>query len=60
LLGSGKPLLHTSGSSVLGDDARGDYESNKIYNEETPFVPMDIRADRVTINNLVRKASVDE
>jgi uncharacterized protein YbjT (DUF2867 family) len=26
--GSGKPLLHTSGSSVIADNARGDYASN--------------------------------
>ncbi|MFD1773120.1 NAD-dependent epimerase/dehydratase family protein [Paenibacillus rhizophilus] len=60
LRGSGKPFLHTSGSSVVGDDARGDSKSENIYNEETPFVPMDIRADRVAINNLVRKAGIDD
>lgn len=60
LRGSGKPFLHTSGSSVVGDDARGDYESEQIYDEETPFVPMDIRKDRVVINELVRKAGIDE
>jgi len=60
LRGSGKPFLHTSGSSVVGDDARGDYESEQIYEEETPFVPMDIREDRVAINKLIRKAGIDE
>lgn len=60
LRGTGKAFLHTSGSSVVGDDARGDSKSENIYDEETPFVPMDIRADRVAINNLVRKAGIDE
>lgn len=60
LRGTGKPLLHTSGSSVVADDARGDSVSDQIYNEETPFVPMDVRAERVAINNLVRKAGIDE
>ncbi|MDQ0088906.1 nucleoside-diphosphate-sugar epimerase [Paenibacillus anaericanus] len=60
LRGTGKAFLHTSGSSVVGDDVRGDSKSEDIYNEETPFVPMDIRADRVAINNLVRKAGIDE
>ncbi|MFC3747768.1 NAD-dependent epimerase/dehydratase family protein [Paenibacillus sp. GCM10012306] len=60
LRGTGKAFLHTSGSSVVGDDARGDTQSDNIYDEETPFVPMDIRVDRVAINNLVRQAGIDE
>ncbi|WP_234973075.1 NAD-dependent epimerase/dehydratase family protein [Paenibacillus vortex] len=60
LRGSGKPFLHTSGSSVVGDDARGDAVSEQIYDEETPFTPMDTREDRVAINNQVRRAGIDE
>lgn len=60
LRGSGKPLLHTSGSSVVGDDARGDCESELIYEEETPFVPMDIREERVAINERVRRAGIED
>src|SRR4029453_15194802 len=60
LRGTGKPFLHTSGSSVVGDDARGDVQSEHIFDEETPFTPMDIREDRVVINNLVRKAGIDD
>jgi nucleoside-diphosphate-sugar epimerase len=36
--GSGKPLLHTSGSSVIGDDARGNRVSEHVFDEETPFI----------------------
>lgn len=38
LAGSGKPLLHTSGSSVIGDDARGGRMSEQIFDEATPLV----------------------
>jgi nucleoside-diphosphate-sugar epimerase len=38
LRNTGKPLLHTSGSSVIGDDARGNQVATAIYDEDTPFV----------------------
>lgn len=38
LEGSDKPLLHTSGSSVVGDDARGSRVSEQIFDEATPLV----------------------
>ena len=38
LRGSDKPLLHTSGSSVIGDDARGNRLSESIFDEDTPLV----------------------
>jgi nucleoside-diphosphate-sugar epimerase len=38
LKGSSKPLLHTSGSSVIGDDARGAFRSDSVFDEDTPFV----------------------
>lgn len=60
LSGSGKVLLHTSGSSVVGDDARGAYERKEIFTDETPFTPMDIRKDRVHINQVVRRAGVEQ
>ena len=34
LAGSGKPLLHTSGSSVIGDDARGNHLSAQVFDGE--------------------------
>jgi len=60
LRGSGKPFIHTSGSSVVGDDARGAYEREAIFTDETPFEPMDIRRDRVAINQRVRNAGVEQ
>lgn len=38
LAGSGKPLLHTSGSSVVGDDARGAWCSDQVFEDEGPLV----------------------
>jgi len=38
LVGSGKALLHTSGSSVIGDDARGNRRSESIFDEDTPLL----------------------
>lgn len=34
LEGSGKPLLHTSGSSVIVDNAHDDYASNQIFEDD--------------------------
>jgi nucleoside-diphosphate-sugar epimerase len=38
LKGSGKLLLHTSGSSVIGDDARGSSLAETVYDDDTPMV----------------------
>lgn len=56
LEGTGKTFIHTSGSSVVGDDALGATESPFIYDETTPFTPMDIRRARVALNERVLHA----
>ncbi|MEQ1698174.1 MAG: NAD-dependent epimerase/dehydratase family protein [Hyphomicrobiaceae bacterium] len=38
LEGTNKPLVHTSGSSVIADDARGNLKSDKIFDEDTPLL----------------------
>ncbi|NWD42672.1 NAD-dependent epimerase/dehydratase family protein [Pseudomonas yamanorum] len=38
LRGSGKLLIHTSGSSIIGDDALGNTLSEHIFDEDTPFI----------------------
>jgi nucleoside-diphosphate-sugar epimerase len=38
LEGSNKPLLHTSGSSVVGDDARGSRSSEQVFDGLSPLV----------------------
>jgi hypothetical protein len=49
LAGSGKPLLHASGSSIVADNARGDCASDRILNEDTPFTPEPDKAARVAV-----------
>lgn len=57
LAGSNKPLLHTSGSSIVADEARGDFASDKIYDEDTPIVPVAGKQARVAIDDIVRGAA---
>jgi nucleoside-diphosphate-sugar epimerase len=56
---SGKTLIHTSGSSIVGDDVRGESESPNVYADDDYFVPMPIRQARVAIDQFVRIAGVN-
>jgi nucleoside-diphosphate-sugar epimerase len=56
---SGKTLIHTSGSSIVGDDVRGESESPNVYADDEYFVPMPIRQARVAIDQFVRIAGVN-
>ena len=55
LQGSGKPFLHTSGSSIVGDEAMGE-ASERIYLESTPIAPEPDKVARVAIDRLVLQA----
>jgi nucleoside-diphosphate-sugar epimerase len=55
LRGSGKPFLHSSGSSIVADQAMGE-PSDRIFHEATPFVPDSGKAARVAIDRLVLSA----
>ena len=57
LAGSNKPFIHTSGSSIVADDAHGDVASDKIYDEDTPVDPVPGKKARVAIDRMVRDAS---
>lgn len=57
LAGSDKPFIHTSGSSIVADDAHGDFASQKIHDEDTPFEPMPGKQSRVAIDRTTRDAS---
>ena len=52
LTGSRKPFLHTSGSSIVGDMARGE-RGEKIYEDDTPFEPLPGKMARVAIDRLI-------
>lgn len=52
LAGSGKPLIHSSGSSIVADLAMGE-PSDRIFDEATPLAPLPDKAARVAIDRLV-------
>ncbi len=52
LADSGKPLLHSSGSSIVADLAMGE-SSDRIFDEATPLAPLPDKAARVAIDRLV-------
>ncbi len=55
LAGSGKCLLHSSGSSIVADLAMGE-PSDRIFDESTPIEPVADKAARVAIDRLVLAA----
>src|ERR1700731_204435 len=55
LTGSGKPLLHSSGSSIVADLAMGE-PSDQIFHEGRPIEPEPAKAARVAIDRLVLDA----
>jgi nucleoside-diphosphate-sugar epimerase len=55
LAGTGKGFIHTSGSSIVGTRARGEFVAD-IFDEDTPFTPTPQRAARVAIDTMVRAA----
>jgi len=55
LAGSGKPFIHSSGSSIVADLAMGE-PSDRIFDEATPIVPLADKAARVAIDRLVLDA----
>ncbi len=56
LSGSGKVLLHTSGSSIVGD-ASGGEATDRIYHEDALPTPTPDKAARVAIDDLVLAAA---
>ncbi|WAL68710.1 NAD-dependent epimerase/dehydratase family protein [Amycolatopsis cynarae] len=55
LRGSGKILVHTSGTSVIGDDAQGQSASTTVFDDAVPFSPgnHEIRRARHAIDTTV-------
>jgi nucleoside-diphosphate-sugar epimerase len=58
LKGSGKTLIQTSGSSVVGTYDNGE-ASEDTFDEDTPFTPEPEKAMRVAIDNQVLAAAKD-
>jgi nucleoside-diphosphate-sugar epimerase len=57
LAGSGKPFLHTSGSSIVGDASGGEAGAASIYHEDALPEPTADKAPRVAIDRLVLDAA---
>ncbi len=55
LAGSGKPFIHSSGSSIVADLAMGE-PSERIFDEATPIAPLPDKAARVAIDRQVLAA----
>ena len=58
LSGSGKPFLHTSGSSVVGDKAAGKF-SPKMHHEDTPLEPLPEKIQRVAVQRAALAAAAE-
>lgn len=56
LAGSGKALLHTSGSSIVGDKAAGKF-SPRVHHEDTPSEPLPEKVQRVAVDRAVLSAA---
>jgi nucleoside-diphosphate-sugar epimerase len=52
LAGSGKPFIHTSGSSIVGTRARGE-RSDAVFDEDAPITPSPARVARVVLNEFI-------
>lgn len=52
LAGSGKPFVHTSGSSIVGTRSKGE-RSEAVFDEGPPIAPSPARAARVALNGLI-------
>ena len=52
LAGSGKPFIHTSGSSIIGTRSKGQ-RADAVFDEDTPFTPSPARVARVALNELI-------
>ncbi|EJL36864.1 nucleoside-diphosphate-sugar epimerase [Caulobacter sp. AP07] len=55
LAGSGKALIHTSGSSIVGDEAMGE-PSERVFGEDTEFTPEPDKEARIALDNAVLAA----
>jgi nucleoside-diphosphate-sugar epimerase len=56
LAGSGKPFIHTSGTSLVGDEAMGE-PSDATFTEDTPVKPEPDKEHRVALNKLIIDAA---
>lgn len=59
LSGTGKTFIHTSGTSVLADDANGEWAGETVYDEDTPVTPVPGKAQRAALDQQVTRAATE-
>ena len=57
---SGKLLIHTTGSSIVADEADGEYANPIVFTEDTFFEPVANRRPRLAVCRYVRHAGIDK
>jgi nucleoside-diphosphate-sugar epimerase len=57
---TGKTMIHTSGSAVVGDTAAGEYPGTVTYTDDAYFEPIPFRRPAAAMNRFVRQASIDK
>ena len=60
LAGTGKTLIHTSGSSIVVDDAGGEFAGDSVFSDDQNFTPMLHRIPRIDIDRMVRSAGIND
>jgi nucleoside-diphosphate-sugar epimerase len=60
LRGSGKVFIHTSGTSVIGDDVQGSRLSENVFDETTPFIVEPSKQARHALDAAVLQAAQDK
>lgn len=60
LEGTGKTLIHTSGSAIVADGADGTAPDRPPLTEDDAFTPQPFRRARVDMNRYVRQAALDK
>lgn len=55
---SGKLLIHTSGTSIVADQADGEFRAEIAISEDMYFEPLPFRKPRVEMNRFVREAAI--
>jgi len=57
---TGKFLIYTSGSGFVNDGADGEFAATKRLTEDSYFVPIPYRMNRIKMNRYVREAGINE
>ncbi|HEY0162618.1 MAG TPA: NAD-dependent epimerase/dehydratase family protein, partial [Edaphobacter sp.] len=57
---TGKTLIHTTGSSIVADNAAGEFAGTIHFTEDTYSDPVPFRRPRVALNRLVREAAIEK